>query len=105
MQHAFPHLKETKGSVINFASELELWVILLNHLRCKQLKEAIRGLSRTVANEWGQYEINVNVITISNAEEVKLGEKLNQSTYERENNVKPLRRFGDAEDIDAPWYS
>ena len=62
MQYAFPHLKETQGTVINFASGAG---IMGNPLQSAyaSAKEAIRGLTRTVANEWGEYGINVNIIS------------------------------------------
>ena len=61
MQKAYPHLKETKGSVVNFASGAGLFG---NYGQCSYAaaKEGIRGLSRVAATEWGKDGINVNVI-------------------------------------------
>ena len=61
MQKAYPHLKETKGSVVNFASGAGLFG---NFGQCSYAaaKEGIRGLSRVAANEWGPDGINVNVV-------------------------------------------
>lgn len=52
MQKAYPHLKETKGSVVNFASGAGLFG---NYGQCSYAaaKEGIRGLTRVAANEWG----------------------------------------------------
>ena len=61
MQACYPYLKETKGSVINFASGAGLFG---NYGQCAYAaaKEGIRGLSRVAATEWGKDGINVNVI-------------------------------------------
>ena len=61
MQACYPHLKETKGSVVNFASGAGLFG---NYGQCAYAaaKEGIRGLSRVAATEWGKDGINVNVI-------------------------------------------
>ena len=61
MQKAYPHLKETKGSVVNFASGAGLFG---NYGQCSYAaaKEGIRGLTRVAANEWGKDGINVNVV-------------------------------------------
>ena len=61
MQACYPHLKETKGSVINFASGAGLFG---NYGQCAYAaaKEGIRGLSRVAATEWGPDGINVNVV-------------------------------------------
>lgn len=50
MQKAYPHLKETKGSVVNFASGAGLFG---NYGQCSYAaaKEGIRGLTRVAANE------------------------------------------------------
>lgn len=61
MQKCYPHLKETKGSVVNFASGAGLSG---NYGQCAYAaaKEGIRGLSRVAATEWGPDGINVNVV-------------------------------------------
>lgn len=61
MQACYPHLKETKGSVINFASGAGLFG---NFGQCAYAaaKEGIRGLTRVAATEWGPDGINVNVV-------------------------------------------
>ena len=61
MKACYPYLKETKGSVINFASGAGLFG---NFGQCAYAaaKEGIRGLSRVAATEWGKDGINVNVI-------------------------------------------
>ena len=61
MQACYLHLKETKGSVVNFASGAGLFG---NYGQCAYAaaKEGIRGLSRVAATEWGPDGINVNVV-------------------------------------------
>ena len=61
MQKCYPHLKETKGSVVNFASGAGLFG---NYGQCAYAaaKEGIRGLTRVAATEWGPDGINVNIV-------------------------------------------
>jgi len=61
MKFCYPYLKETRGSVINFASGAGLFG---NYGQCAYAaaKEGIRGLSRAAATEWAPDGINVNII-------------------------------------------
>lgn len=61
MKACYPHLKETKGTVINFASGAGLFG---NFGQCSYAaaKEGIRGLTRVAATEWGKDGINVNIV-------------------------------------------
>ena len=61
MKACYPYLKETKGSVINFASGAGLFG---NYGQCAYAaaKEGIRGLTRVAATEWGADGINVNIV-------------------------------------------
>lgn len=61
MKACYPYLKETKGSVINFASGAGLFG---NKGQCSYAgaKEGIRGLTRVAATEWAADGINVNVV-------------------------------------------
>lgn len=61
MREAFPYLKESKGSVINFASGAGLFG-KLGQSSYAAAKEGIRGLSRVAAAEWGPDGVRVNVI-------------------------------------------
>lgn len=61
MRECHPYLKETKGSVINFASGAGLFG-KLGQSSYAAAKEGIRGLSRVAAAEWGPDGIRVNVI-------------------------------------------
>lgn len=61
MQKCYPHLKKTRGSVVNFASGAGLFG---NFGQCSYAaaKEGVRGLTRVAANEWGPDGINVNIV-------------------------------------------
>lgn len=61
MQACYPYLKETQGSVINFASGAGLFGNF-GQGSYAAAKEGIRGFSRVAANEWAKDNINVNVI-------------------------------------------
>jgi 2-hydroxycyclohexanecarboxyl-CoA dehydrogenase len=53
MQAAFPYLSERGGSIVNFGSNTGAYATA---------KEAIRGLSKVAAREWGRFGIRVNVV-------------------------------------------
>jgi NAD(P)-dependent dehydrogenase (short-subunit alcohol dehydrogenase family) len=61
MKACYPYLKETKGSVINFASGAGLFGNF-GQAAYAAAKEGIRGLSRVAATEWGADGINVNIV-------------------------------------------
>lgn len=64
MKLCFPHMRDRPGagtSVINFASEAGVMGDAL-YAPYAASKEAVRGLSRVVAREWGQYNIRVNTL-------------------------------------------
>jgi NAD(P)-dependent dehydrogenase (short-subunit alcohol dehydrogenase family) len=61
MQAAFPHLKDRGGSIINFGSKMGLYPIP-GMLTYAGAKEAIRGITRSAAREWGRYKIRVNIL-------------------------------------------
>ena len=61
MRECFPYLKESKGSVINFASGAGMFG-KLGQSSYAAAKEGIRGLSRVAAAEWGPDGVRVNVV-------------------------------------------
>ena len=61
MQAAFPYLKDRGGSIINFGSREGVYGGVGFGIYAAT-KEAIRGLSRTAAREWGKHKIRVNVV-------------------------------------------
>ncbi|MEG0021880.1 MAG: SDR family oxidoreductase [Bacilli bacterium] len=98
MREAFPYLKETKGSVINFASSSG-FSGKLGQSSYAAAKEGIRGLSRVAATEWGQYGINVNVVApLVETEQLKKWKEEYPKIYEETIKGIPMNRFGDAEE-------
>lgn len=61
MQAAFPHLKESKGRVINLGSVAGIRGDA-GFGAYAAAKEAVRALSRVAAREWGEHGITVNVV-------------------------------------------
>ena len=61
MRECFPDLKESGGSVINFASGAGLYG-KPGQSSYAAAKEGIRGLSRVAATEWGPDGVRVNVV-------------------------------------------
>ena len=61
MRECYPYLKESRGSVINFASGAGLFG-KLGQSSYAAAKEGIRGMSRVAAAEWGPDGVRVNVV-------------------------------------------
>lgn len=61
MRECFPYLKESRGSVINFASGAGLFG-RPGQSSYAAAKEGIRGLSRVAATEWGPDGVRVNMV-------------------------------------------
>lgn len=102
MQLAYPHLKASKGSVINFASGAGING-QPTQAAYAAAKEAIRGLSRVAANEWAADQIRVNLISpIAETAGVKQWKKMAPDQYAAMVQRIPLHRLGDPEkDIGA----
>ena len=97
MKACYPYLKETKGSVINFASGAGLFG---NYGQCSYAaaKEGIRGLSRVAATEWAKDGINVNVICpLAWTSQLENFEKAYPEAYKANVHVPPMGHFGDSE--------
>jgi NAD(P)-dependent dehydrogenase (short-subunit alcohol dehydrogenase family) len=97
MREAYPYLKESKGSVINFASGAGLSGRVAQSSYAAA-KEGIRGLSRVAATEWAPDGINVNVVCPLAMTEglVKFKEEYPEA-YEKTIKGVPMGRFADAE--------
>ncbi|MFJ7744650.1 SDR family NAD(P)-dependent oxidoreductase [Peribacillus sp. NPDC097295] len=97
MQAAIPHLKETKGNIINFASGAGI----KGHktqAAYAAAKEAIRGVTRVVANEFGAEGITANIISpIANSEGVQAWAKAQPEYYNEVLAGIPMGKFGDPE--------
>ncbi|MBR5577990.1 MAG: SDR family oxidoreductase [Lachnospiraceae bacterium] len=97
MQACYPYLKESKGSVINFASGAGLFG---NYGQCAYAaaKEGIRGLSRVAATEWGKDGINVNVICpIAWTAQLENFEKAYPEAFKANVHMPPMGHYGDPE--------
>ncbi len=95
MREAYPHLKETKGSVINFASGAGLFG-KPGQSSYAAAKEGIRGLSRVAATEWGPDGIRVNMIApLAMTESLKAWKEEYPELFERTIQGIPLGRFAD----------
>ncbi|MEK4291491.1 SDR family NAD(P)-dependent oxidoreductase [Paenibacillus sp. FSL P4-0502] len=97
MQAALPYLKETQGKIINFASGAGLNGDT-NQGTYAAAKEAIRGITRVAANEFGPFGINVNIIApIANSPGMIEWAEANPEYYQNMISKIPLRRLGELE--------
>lgn len=102
MQAVFPHMKERGGSIVNFVSQ----VGILGDPGMSAYgisKEAIRGLTRHAAREWGSYDITVNAVapTALGEQTIRFGEE-HPERYARYLSDIPLGRYGDPDADIAP---
>ena len=95
MQACYPYLKETKGSVINFASGAGLFG---NFGQCAYAaaKEGIRGLSRVAATEWAKDDINVNIVCPLTAQLENFANAYPEA-FKANVHTPPMGHFGDVE--------
>ncbi len=97
MKYAFPYLKETKGSVINFASGAGLFGNF-GQASYAASKEGIRGLSRVAANEWIRYGVNVNVVCpLAWTSQLEKFKEAYPEAYKANVHIPPIGHIGDAE--------
>jgi len=97
MKTCYPYLRESKGSVINFASGAGLFG---NYGQCAYAaaKEGIRGLTRVAATEWGPDGINVNVICpLAWTAQLENFQKAYPDAFKANVKMPPMGHYGDAE--------
>ena len=97
MRECYPYLKETQGSVINFASGAGFFG---NAGQCSYAaaKEGIRGLSRVAATEWGKDNINVNIVApLAMTSQLENFQMAYPEAYEKNVKAVPMGHFGDPE--------
>lgn len=97
MKACYPYLKESKGSIINFASGAGLFG---NYGQCSYAaaKEGIRGLSRVAATEWAKDGINTNVICpLAWTSQLENFEKAYPEAFKANVKMPPAGHFGDPE--------
>ncbi|WP_026942015.1 SDR family NAD(P)-dependent oxidoreductase [Hellea balneolensis] len=99
MKLAYPHLKESKGNVINLCSSvMKRWDVGTYGVYAA-VKAAIQQLTRAAANEWGKDGICVNAI-MPHAKSPALAGWMERNPVEAEHFQKsiPLGYVGDCED-------
>ncbi|MBQ8222105.1 MAG: SDR family oxidoreductase [Bacteroidales bacterium] len=95
MREAYPYLKESKGSVINFASGAGLFG-KPGQSSYAAAKEGIRGLSRVAATEWGPDGVRVNMIApLAMTESLKEWKENYPELFQKTIQGIPLGRFAD----------
>ncbi len=97
MQACYPYLKETKGSVVNFASGAGLFG---NYGQCAYAaaKEGIRGLTRVAATEWSRDGINVNVVCpLAWTAQLENFKNAYPEAFDKNVHTPPMGYFGDPE--------
>ena len=95
MRECYPYLKESHGSVINFASGAGLFG-KLGQSSYAAAKEGIRGMSRVAAAEWGPDGIRVNVICpLAMTESLQQWKESYPELYQKTIQGIPLGRFAD----------
>lgn len=95
MRECYPYLKETHGSVINFASGAGLFG-KLGQGSYAAAKEGIRGMSRVAAAEWGPDGITVNVVCpLAMTESLEQWKAAYPDLFEKTIQGIPLGRFAD----------
>jgi NAD(P)-dependent dehydrogenase (short-subunit alcohol dehydrogenase family) len=103
MRAAHPHLKASgHGAVINFASSAGTEGMAGNAVYAAA-KEAIRGLTRSAAKEWGPDGIRVNLIRpIAASPGLLAWAEENPAMRKAQEAMMPLGRLGDCDDDIAP---
>lgn len=97
MKACYPHLAETKGTVINFASGAGLFGNY-GQSAYAAAKEGIRGMSRVAATEWGKDGINVNVICpLAWTAQLEQFEQAYPEAFKQNVKMPPMGHYGDAE--------
>ncbi len=97
MKACYPYLKETKGSVINFASGAGLFG---NYGQCSYAaaKEGIRGLTRVAATEWAADGINVNIVCpLAWTSQLEQFANAYPEAFAKNVHTPPMGHFGNAE--------
>lgn len=97
MKACYPYLKETQGSVINFASGAGLFG---NFGQCAYAaaKEGIRGLTRVAATEWGKDGINVNIVCpLAWTAQLENFKNAYPEAFEANVKMPPAGHYGDVE--------
>ena len=102
MKAAYPELKKSKGSIVNFGSGAAMKGNV-EQASYAAAKEAIRGLSRVAANEWAQDGIRVNILSpLALTEGLAEWKETNPDKYRKIAKTIPMNHFGDPQKDIAP---
>ena len=103
MQAVFPTMKANGwGKIINFTSTSGM-LGTTGNTAYNITKEAIRALSRTAANEWGQFGINVNLISPTLKTDAFDAWEVDRPEFVKAlREALPMRRLGDPERDGGP---
>ncbi|MER2137480.1 MAG: SDR family oxidoreductase, partial [Arthrobacter sp.] len=102
MRAAYPELKKTRGSIVNFASGAGIKG-LPNQVAYSAAKEAIRAITRTAATEWAADGIRVNVVSpVALTPGIVQWSEAFPDAYQEVLDGIPLGRLGDPETDIAP---
>lgn len=98
MQAAFPHMREAGwGRIVNFSS-FSVSTGMANKSDYNIAKGGIAALTRSAAQEWGQYGITVNAVCPAGANEaIQAFLAANPDVAQAMNTAIPLGRMGDCE--------
>ena len=97
MKACYPYLKESQGSVINFASGAGLFGNF-GQSAYAAAKEGIRGLSRVAATEWGPNGINVNVVCpLAWTAKLEQFQQAYPDAFKANVKMPPMGHYGNAE--------
>ena len=98
MAEAFPTMRDQGGGCIINVSSVSGLVSPRNAGDYSAVKEAIRSITRTAANEWGRYGIRVNTVNpAAESAGLKNWAKANPEFYRQSLRLIPLKRYGDPE--------
>jgi len=96
-QAVFPHIKGHGGKIINFGSPAAV-AGRPGMVDYGANKEAIRGLTKSLAREWGPYGINVNVICpVVETDALREARQREPNRAEAALETVPMRRLGDSD--------
>jgi NAD(P)-dependent dehydrogenase (short-subunit alcohol dehydrogenase family) len=102
MQASFPHLRrQGSGSIVNFASVNGTMGVAYT-ADYNTAKEAIRGLTRSAAQDWGVFGIRVNCVEPNALTEAWGASAADPDALRARSALLPLRRIGDPEEDIAP---
>ncbi|WP_280424729.1 SDR family NAD(P)-dependent oxidoreductase [Nocardia carnea] len=106
---AFQHMKDTGGSIVNFAADAALMDGPIHSAAYSASKGAVISYTRTIGKEWAGYKIRANCVNpvvmtpiVEEARSVLSPEEREQYAKEIEQSIPLGGQFGDVEEDLAP---